>query len=296
MYQRTKSETVLISPQRCEQFLKLNTFEGQRPLSADTVQDYAQQMSAGAFGRANVGVAKKSFNGGEQVIVNGQHTLTAAVKAGVALFATIDYFDCQARDDLWRLFGTYDVHRQRTEGHIIKAARGLFKSQFLQKTPIQVLRLTGAALVALGGGTKPNFGTRAASKVKKPELVQKHEADVMVVASYYEKATARLLTTPVVAAIIATHRVNSDKAADFWERVVWGDKLDRKTPQYELRQKLLNPASMYSSSVTSGPAKMQVVYNYCASWWNSYVTGQERKSVKAGAINGVVALEGKDQA
>jgi hypothetical protein len=281
MYQRVVTKNVVISPKQAEQLLKLNAFEGQRPIGNDWVQDLAQEITAGRFRRGDIAIARKSFNGGEEVLVNGQHQLHACILTGQPIFATVEHYDCPDADDLWHLFGSFDGHRRRSEGHVMKAARGLFKSDPLRGVPLSVLRTCGTALMYLGGGTKPNFSARPSNRCRKTELVQQYESDVVRVNGYNTNDTKHMMTVPVVTAIISTHRANADMAPEFWERVLYGDGLSRNSPQFKLHQKLAQGKNFIIAGISNGHARNAAIYCICASWWNAWRTGEDRKIVQA---------------
>ena len=284
MYEQVSSRMEVITPRKAESLLRLNTFEGQRPLSNGVVQAYARAMAAGEFRRGEIAVAEKAFNGGAEVLVNGQHQLQACVAASTSFRAAVDRYRCPERDDLWKLFGTFDVHRGRTEQHVMKAARGLFTSEDLQAIQLRVLTMCGTALVFLGGdGIKPNFAAKPPNRYRKAELVQQNKSDVLRVSAYYDDVTHPYITTPVVTAMIATFRADPDHAEEFWDRVLWGDKLVKNSPQYKLRQKL-GTGSRRITAGANGASRMQGIYSFCIAWWNSWKLGDNRRSVKVGAM------------
>jgi len=290
MYQNVRKENSALTPKRAEELLRLNTFEGQRPISTERVRQLEQIMRDGAWRYADIAVARKSFNGGEQVIVNGQHQLSAIVAFGAPVRAVVDYYDCEQADDLWKLFGTYDVQRVRTEQHIMKSARGLFASEAMRTVPLRVLHLCGTSLLYLGGGTKPNFAAKAFNKGRKAELVQQYESDVMLINSYFCTETEDFFTIPVATAIIATHRLAPRLAKDFWDRVLTGIGLVRNSPQHKLHQKLATTTNLAIVGKSNGVDRHLAIFNLCACWWNAWRTGDERHTVKLAAMKRVVEL------
>jgi hypothetical protein len=286
MYKLTSSKQEVLTPKRAEGFLAINTFAGQRPLNEATAQRYAAVITAGAFRRGEIATA--ICPDGSKVLMNGQHQCRACVLSGNDIPVIVDTFKCYTWEDVWHLFGTFDVHRGRTELNIMKAARGLFPSQNLQNMPLRILSVCGSALVFLGGGVKPNFRATAMEKTRKPDLVQKYEADVMIFAKYPEDIYNQI-TVGIATAMIVTHRLNKTRSTEFWDRVLFGDELKRNSPQWKLHQALfLNDSLRNTKRRTSGGQSLHIVaYSVCILWWNAFLDGTDRKIVKVGAMKGV---------
>lgn len=289
MYLLMDAKKCTITPRRAEELLKLNTFEGQRPLSTDTIQGIASKIKDGSFRVADVAKAKQSFNGGHEVIVNGQHTLHGIVLAAKPITAFIQEWDCPTKDDLWKLFGTFDVQRSRTPQHILKAARGLFKSSALQAMPLRILDVCGGALVYLGGGTRPNFGAKTKDRCLKPQLVQQYEKDVVFAARFFTEGAEGMFIQPVVTSIIAASRIDKDACEKFWMPAITGEMLKQSDPQYDIRRKLLY-GQFSAKHNFSTYVRNIAIWNLCGSWWNTWRSGEKRNSVKVAAMTKPVDL------
>lgn len=286
MYTRKSSRIEEITPRRCEALLGLNTFEGQRPLSRQVAEKYANAMRDGTWLRGEIAIAESPD--GTRLLMNGQHQCHAALQAQRTFNAVVDVYQCQSNEDLWHLFAQFDGHRPRTERHVLKAARGLFESESLRNLPCRLLEKCGSALLFLGGnGLKPNFHTVTPSKTMKADLVQKYEVDVLRLGHYTPDLYSKL-TIPVVTAMIVTYRVNEAKAREFWDRVLIGDDLKRGSPQWHLSRALNGEVNLTRSQIgTNGRDRSAILYAMCISWWNSYVTGQPRTCVKVSAMKSV---------
>lgn len=281
MYKLIKSENRKVSPKRCEDFLKKNTFAGQRALSQPWVQNVSTKICEGGFTKAHIAFAKNGA--GVDVLMNGQHQCHACIQAGLPIDATIDYYHCDSETDMWHLFATFDSHRQRTEGHVMKAAKGLFRSEALRNVPLRVLSSCGSALLWLGGGVTPVFSAKVLSKSDKADLIEKYEQDVLRVASY----GVSHIHVAVTCAIIATHRVNDAKAREFWTRVLHGDQLVRNSPQWSLHHGI----AKFQAGARGGGSRNVMLYRLCILWWNAFATGERRTIAKYTSMKGIPEIK-----
>lgn len=290
MFKLIKRITDTFGIRKLQELEAINDLDGQRPESITHIQGIAEEMRQEAFRPADFSIAVLTYEKGRHVLVNGQHTVKAGIIVGKPLYGSITWYECKTPHDLMRLYSTFDDHRKRTIRDRHRASRPLYKDKALRSMSIDVLNCAGAALVALGGGTKPNFLAKPSNKAEPAFLIERYMHDVMYVSSYIQKHTKKIVSQSVATAIIATHRVDLDHAPDFWERVIFGDRLERGTPQYELRNKLLDPKQIYRN-LTNSYQKKAAIYNYCICWWNSYATGEQRNSVKIAAIEGIVNVK-----
>jgi hypothetical protein len=283
MYELESSRTEQISTRRAEEMLRRNTFDGQRPVNKNWVQHLANAQKTGTFTKGHIAFGVNGNN--TDVLMNGQHQLHASILSGTTITATIDRYRCHDKDDMWHLFATFDTQRPRSERHVMKAARGFF-SRELQGVPLDILAACGTALLWLGGGTVANFNAKAASKAMKADLCQQYEKDVLEVARYARDGER--IHVPVAGAIIATSRKNIQKARPFWERVIGGDQLVRNTPQWHLNKSLGSTGDRF----TSGMGRNTGIYSLCVAWWNAYLAGTPRVSVKLASMKTIPEVKG----
>lgn len=281
MYKLVKSSNCTLTPRKAETFLKANTFPGQRPMSRDWVNNLILKHETGTFTKAHIAFAHNGDN--IDVLVNGQHQCQMCVDSGKSVNATIDYYDVETKDDLWHLFATFDSHRQRTELHVMKAARGLFKSPALQAVPLGILSACGSALLWLGGGTTPAFTAKTLTKADKADLVQKYESDVLWAASF----GVNYIHVAIMCAMMVTRRKNEELAQAFWERVIHGDQLVRGTPQWNLHNQIAN----FRGSRGGGNRNV-LLYRLCILWWNAYATGEKRTQANFRSMKGIPEAKG----
>lgn len=276
MYHLKKRSNESLTTERCEQLLKLNTFRGQRPISRETVDVYVQEMKAGYFRPVEIAIAKC---GGTEILVNGQHTLSAAIEAGCSLEASLQYFACEQESDLCRLFSTFDAHRGRTMCQIVRYAKFTTPNSQLRELPQRALFIAAGALGHLKDDKKPSFGKRKVSKAYKVSLLDKYPDDVIFI-SKWAVSDPKLVRVPVATAMMATHRISHELALEFWTGVIGGSMLSPDSAKYQLRKYLINTVGNNSG----GWQGLFNCYNVCIAWWNAWRENVPRKSVKAASI------------
>jgi len=285
MYRLISARQIDVTPHKAESLLKFNTFVGQRAMSPRTITTYADLMKAGRFRVAEIGMAV--LPDGTMYLVNGQQTCHAGVLSQETFKASYQEYACDTDQDLWMLYGSFDVHRARSEGNIIKSAQNLYKHEELHSVPIKVLQLSAASLLYLGKGTSPNFATRPATKTDKALLPDENKDDVLLLNDYCS-LWGRVLKVGVAVALLATFRKNPNKAVAFWDRVLVGDKLERGTPQYQLHKFL----TLDNGATTTGYAGHVLRYAKCIAWWNSFVEGKPRHAVTVQAMKSLPEVKG----
>lgn len=286
MYTIYKTRTETVSPRKAEEYLRSNTFLGQRKLDPSWVQNLVSCQKDGSFTKGAISLAE-TRESNDLVLMNGQHQLNACIMSGLPMLATIDWYKYENDQDLWHLFALFDTHKARSERHIMKAARGLFESEYLREIPLSILAACGSALVFVGGETTPNFSAKTIKKSDKADLVQTYQKDVLFVASM----GFQRINVPVVCAMITTHRKDADRADTFWRRILHNDQLVRGTPEHRLHADLND----YYQKQRGGSGRNLRVYRLCVEWWNAHVTGTKRRFVRLrhanGNIKGVPAVE-----
>jgi hypothetical protein len=272
-----------ITPRDAEGFLALNNFPGQRAYKPMKGRSYADNMANGSHRRIEIAVAKVRESGVDY-LMNGQHNCNAILIHNRPYSGVVSYYTCDTMEDAWRLFATFDVHASRTEQQFMHSRRGLFDDERLHDVPLRVLQCCGTALYALGAGTDPQFNAPATHvKTEKADLVDKYADDVIFVSQY--KEYGHMIAVGCVAAIIATERKNKKAAAEFWEKVGTGEMLVLSDPRRRLRDSLMD--LRFLGEIRGGYQRQKAMFALCASWWNSWRTGEVRRSVKVNAMSGV---------
>ena len=283
MYKLTQAPQIKkISPREAEEWLlKFNNFEGQRPMNQHKSRRYADMMAARTM--RPISIAFMTLPDGSKSLGNGQHGLQAICILGKEFTAIIEDYKCESRNDAWHLFATFDVHATRSEGQVMKAARGLFDKPELNGLPLRFLTLCGSALYILGDGDNPQFHASTPVKTVKPELVERHSDEVAWASLFLD--ASHLARVHVVAAMLSTYRANQEHAWRFWGKVKSGENVNGNIRRFRdtLIQNIL-PTQDNELKKASQYKRNKYWYSLCIAWWNSYMSGEERLCVRLGLM------------
>lgn len=279
-----------ISPKEAEAFLAINTFPGQRGYRPLKGKLYAENMDTGTHRRVEIAVVRvKETN--SDYLMNGQHNCHAIIMHGKPYPAVISYYACEAMEDAWRLFTTFDVHATRTERQFMHSRRGLFTDERLHTVPLHVLQSCGTALFAITSSdpksTGPQFQNNAGTKTIKADLVERFSDDVLFVNQFSE--CDHLMRIGAVAAIIATLRKNKIAALEFWTRVESGEMLTIGDHRRKLRDALIS--KKYLKHTRGGCQGQVATYTTCIVWWNAWRRGESRHAVKLNSMGRIPKVE-----
>lgn len=289
MYKYVRTDTRELTPGECEQFLQYNTFPGQRLRDLRRARLYSDAIVDGSMLPCDVAFAVMPDGG--LVLMNGQHVLTAGALAGKNHLYRISYYECETPADAWKLFAKFDTHQSRSRQTIMRGARGLFQDQRLHEVPLAVLSHCGTALMCLGAGNGTPVFTSSATidKTLQPRLVEENPDDVLYVARFSDKK--HLMRTGVVMAIIAIARQGNGKAEEFWKKIADGVGFTSKfDPAYRLREQLIEGVAQADQT---NSARHRVYYSLCVAWWNAWISGEKRMTVKLGAMERIPKILAK---
>ena len=284
-YQLDKTETRECGPTLAAKLIKLNTFEGQRPIRQNKIRHLVRCMTDGQFVKGSV--AFGAVNGGPGVLVNGQHTLMAIQEAGKTVTITMDYYSCDEALDLARLFGTFDPRGAgRTVNEIIGAARPILADSEMRTYSRRFLSgMTTALHVAdRVDDWQPQMyiGLDPSERINLLESKANEVKAVFGMIPEGEKSPPRV---GVLLAMLLTHRANPRKASEFWPAILGNDSLTRGTPQWNVQRAITGTTEI-------GGSRLQF-YDCatCLSWWNSWITNGKRAIVKVRAMKSMPDVE-----
>jgi len=270
-----------VAPEQANRLLEYNTFPGQRAMQQWKANLYAGLMLNGGMRPVDIDIV--TMPNGIKYMMNGQHVCSGIVLTGKPHEARLQYWKCDTETDAWHLFGTFDVHGTRTERQIIKAARP-FLGPELHDVSLQVLQACGSALM-MASTKPPSFTGVKTCKTAKADLI-KPNADIVTWVAHLESVAGKerrsILRVPAVCAMVATYRKNPIKAEEFWNGVCSGELLTRDMPQFRLANTLMTGTT--EQNTIGGGSRNKVFYCVCIAYWNSFIEGTKRKSVKVGAM------------
>jgi len=109
MFKLILKKEIKVTPQKAAELLKLNNMPSQRRLNQEWVNTLGKIMNSGFFLDGSIAIAKVIEHGVEKsYIVNGQHTLNAAVKFEYTFTATLKEYECENMIDVAELYRNLD--------------------------------------------------------------------------------------------------------------------------------------------------------------------------------------------
>lgn len=242
----------------------------QRPLSNDRVGQYARQMRAGKWRVTHQAVAIDP----DGVVFDGQHRLSAIVKAGVPVTLTI------ARDADPATFDVIDVGRTRSPGHALAIA-GYQNVNVLASSSRHFL--VYKELIGTTRSTGPDIRTRWASHdiveflgTIDGDRVLGSLPDANRLANNLGQIGAKTWLTAAIA-LLRSVGVNDELRAEFTDRMESGLMLDATSPILAFRRWMTNYANGYKTVRSDARAFTgMAAFVKC---WNSWLEGEPVQQV-----------------
>lgn len=120
MEQKMTTHQVMFTPIKAGSDLASHNYIGQRSIRKQHVNYLAHEILEGRF-RPGTAIAFCRTPEGKQHLVNGQHTLSAIVRAGRNIVLTVEQYFCKNMQEVAAIFATYDRQRTRSPSDIYSA-------------------------------------------------------------------------------------------------------------------------------------------------------------------------------
>lgn len=250
-----------INAKRAKELLALNTMDCQRNLRPSHVSMLERKMKEGLFRIGNVALAKNCKNN-QEVVVNGQHTLTACANSGFTIQALVEKYKYYTPEDLSLLYQQFDPSGAgRSLADLVKVEAHALGLDWPDR--IAALVVAGASILLSGR----LIGDQKAQLLKQNIREGQFIHDIVVGGD-----SDHLKRRGVAAAMIKTWQKNKSGAVEFWTKVRDGELIRRTDPEHHLRSFLLGHHSRQGNH-GSIPSKMLVhdhEYMYrCITAWNA---------------------------
>ena len=221
-------EAITLTHPKAKALLKFNTYEAQRKLKARNLRDLEAAISEGRWRSADISIAV--LPSGREILVNGQHTLTACVNTTRHIFVMVLRYAVKAE---------------------LKACK--------LDWPLLIASLiTSAAACIETGSFRHNLG-----KARQSALVRDYKKRGAFVVTLYDEnkdGFRHLRRGPVVTAIVRSYMVSPDAAWTFWCNVRDGG-VTESCPSQTLRQYLMEQPETWDR---------QALYNKCVEHYNAF--------------------------
>ena len=274
----TTSETVVVTPDVAENWLAHNLYERQRRLSEFQVQRLSREMEKRRFTEGTP--IHFAVLRGRELLINGQHTLTAVSRSGIPQVLTIVRNVTQSDDEVAALYSRHDRHRGRTT-HDGFVAMGLGDKYELSASEVNAF---SSGLRLLVNGFRKVTTSDDPELYGSTETMAGHMDQWQEIGRQYFEAVrdagrglvGAYRRSAVVAIGLATF--TSDKpvedVAEFWRTAAKNSDLMNDDPRAVLSTFLL------SNTVS---ARQPAAYmRYVARCWNSHYEGKQIKLLRAG--------------
>jgi hypothetical protein len=244
-----------VGPKEAAEFLKNNLRN--RPLTKPVVTTYAINIEAGNWpftGTAHIIV------GWDGVLLNGQHTCSAIVKAGKPIWTVV------VRDVDPEAFAYLDAGFKRTAGQVISIA-GLCHGNTIAAAARLVWRYDNDGLADTGMVTRAGI---ASSHLLDIATSDAERWQALATIARTGMRLTRPSTTTAFLYLACRNEDHAVEAVAFVRQVIDGIGLELDSPALATRR-------WFENRNTAGAEETLSVWVYA---WNAHVTGQQRKIVK----------------
>lgn len=263
-------------------------YSRQRDISANWVAVLSREM---ALGRFTTNTIKYAVLGTERYMINGQHTLTAIIKAGVSLPLPVEEFFVDSDEDIAMLYAHEDLQRKRG---FADSMRAFDMPERLGLTRTYIENVASALKWC-----KSNFG--ADSKMFRsitqddlrewvPNWAWEMKQMLRAISPCDSASRNLVLKQSVLSVALMTLRYSPDKATEFWRQVAQDDGLSRDDPRKTVREWLKN--NTIRPTNTSQSVSPISVSRYVALGWNAWYEGRPLKILRVRDTSAVLKLAG----
>ena len=249
-----------------EEFLKEhNHYCGQRPLRQSHVDYLAGKMKEGLFLQTDIAYAR--LPDGRSALVDGQHGLNACRQSGIPINVSVCGYEVRDEAEVWSLYAECDAGLRRTQTDVVRASRNIMPPD-LREIPHNSVSLYGAAiLMAPFSGGATVFSSREIKSKRRVMAVCSSTAEALFLHEY--QGVEIFNRIPVRMAMLATRRVDADRASLFWDGVARPERMSADDPRRLLSAFLVKARRGVSSAV-----HVRAIYSTCVGHWNAHATGR----------------------
>lgn len=274
--QVSKPQVIKLTPAKAEEFLRMNTFPGQRALSDKHVNFLVKKMEDGRFRTAEVCIASNGKN--IDYLMNGQHTCHGVIRYGKTVDCVLERYHCETFEDFGVLYNQFEG-KGRTQAQSVKAMGYVLGLEW----PMKIQQLVVSAGIIIKG---PAFEFKS-DRDERVRLLHEYRAfgdwlcgiiaDPAVMK--LRVSTKHVQRAPVVAAMLLTFNKNKHDATMFWEKVATGEELVRLDPEYRLREFLQTSIMTMRSGTYRIASKHEMIYKSIRCW-NAFRKGETIRNLK----------------
>ena len=251
-----KIRTEIVNPERAKFYLEKN--QKNRNLRPKIVNFYADQMTKGVWLEDNGDTIRISKAG---YLLDGQHRLSAIVKAGVSLKLTIAY------DIVDNAFEFIDIGTARHAGDILSIS-GVKKPNVI------------ASIIKEYNGLKHGISSGSRTiKLSNHEVLEIYKTDpekydfaAKKAMHFYSSFNGIVTPTVLGSYYLYLKDYSPNRVDDFFEKLCTGANIGIDDPIMILRNKLLIYKTQSDKSMTG-----VMRYDFIVKSWNNYLRGKKTK-------------------
>jgi hypothetical protein len=275
------TEWVMVDCEKAKEFLAFNTFDNQRKIRDQKVDNYAHQKRNGDWKPgADGGIQIARTGTGVWELMNGQHRLHATIKAGVTIPYLVTWYTFASETDKYAFFASVDQGAKRSESDALLALGIQSSLTGVHKVGIRcataAIKAIELGFKAKGGnkdGTNPNTNTIAGTKRVLDAFSDPILATFNALMGNRAMST-KAFNSACFGVALLSFAYAPEEAQEFWPEIIDPNTLTKGTPQYALHHYLLTHTA--SEEVDS--------YVYCiANAWNAFAEGRGIDLLKRGS-------------
>jgi hypothetical protein len=268
MFELVKRKLVKMDDVMAAGLLLKNTYACQRNKRPWHIKNLQGIMESGLWVGGHVALARRCFNGGEQVLVNGQQTAEAVVNTGIPVDVTYSEYDCHDEDDVASLYGQFDpTEGARTVGDCVKAKAYALKVDWCDTIRSRIAS-AAAFLECKTHATRNDRVEILGSYLKEGDFINSIMAGHTADAAYLNRAS-------VYIAMILTMRRHRGDAEKFWTDIRDGEGLKKAMPQQKIRDYLMQVTVFRGRGASSRRSVTDhEIICKCIAAWNAYRRGE----------------------
>lgn len=278
---------VEVDPELAKHYLTFNTYENQRNVRFQHVDNLAAKMKSGLFRFGQI--AFVSIKGGKDIMVNGQHICSAIIESGETYPCILEKFKTNSDMGASEIFRQFEI-LPRSLGDMISVEANALKLTWPKWVSTAVVGAAVIEKLKTRSGTISAAASRTVS-LKRSTTALTSEQKVKLLGDYIpeghfvcsiltsgvkKKEISHIKRHSIIYAMIKTWQKDNKSSKTFWINVRDGEYLDKDSPEMKLRNFLLLSGIMDTKRQYIKRAITQNEYVYrCFLAWNAFRTGKK---------------------
>lgn len=263
-----KTTTEVVTPAAARHLRDTAHFSRQRKISPANVQRLADEMKAGRF-TPGTQVYVCVLPNGQQLVVNGNHTLEAVAMSGLPQILSVTRHPVADEDEAGRIYAVFDIQKTRSWADSLRAV-GTGEDV---PSPDNLLAAIGVIERDFGNRSIPP-ASRLGRIDRMAEYIEPMRMWDAAVKGCPRHTLLLLKRAGVLAVAIETFRYQPMMATDFWGAAAHDDGLANGRPEKALLNWLRNVRN------SGGGAAQKEHCRAAAAAWNAAFKGESRTYVK----------------